>query len=242
MSRNVYLHGELGEKFGDHWKMSAPTIADAMRLIECQTKGFKKYLIDSVDAGLEAAIVVKDREIEEPLEVSLQMEGDMHIALMPSGSKKGWAKLILAIIIIVVTWGSASGWVGSAWAGTTTGGVTSLSMQGMMAMSFGLSLAMMGITELTTKAPKHDKDGEAGLFNGPESTIVQGTPVPILYGELLIGGKPISVNFKASGIGTNAGHISGSVWNNFMGNFMSNNQDWFNDLDEFDLRYFLKGA
>lgn len=241
MSRNVYLHGELGEKFGDHWKMSAPTIADAVKLIECQTKGFKKYLIDSVDAGLEAAIVIKDREIEEPLEIDLKMEGDMHIALMPSGSKKGWAKLILAIIIIAVTWGAAApgGWAAAA---GSTAEVAALNMGGMMAMSFGLSLAMMGITELTTKAPKHDKDGEAGVFNGPESTIIQGTPVPILYGELLIGGKPISVNFKASGIGSNAGHISGSVWNQFMGNFVTANQDWFNDLDEFDLRYFLTGA
>ena len=230
MSRNVYLHGELGEKFGAHWKMSAPTIADAVRLIECQTKGFKKYLIDSVDAGLEAAVVVKDREIEEPLEVDLKMEGDMHIALMPSGSKKGWAKLILAIIIITVTWGSATGAFGGAWAqGAAVGQV---GFMGSMAMSFGLSLAMMGITELTTKAPKHGKDGDGGVFNGPESTIVQGTPVPILYGELLVGGKPISVNFKASGGSSVTGGGGGSVWSNMMGDFVTNNQDWFNDLDD----------
>ena len=233
MSRNVYLHGELGEKFGAHWKMSAPTIADAVRLIECQTKGFKKYLIDSVDAGLEAAIVIKDREIEEVLELDLKMEGDMHIALMPSGSRKGWAKLILAAIIIWVTWGAASGAV-AGWAGSTTAGVTTLTMKGMMAVSFGLSLAMMGITELTTKAPKHEQDGTGGVFNGPESTIVQGTPVPILYGELLVGGKPISVNFKASGGSGMAGHTSGSVWNNFMGDLISDNRDWFNDLDQID--------
>ena len=234
MSRNVYLHGELGEKFGDHWKMSAPTIADAVRLIECQTKGFKKYLIDSVDAGLEAAVIVKDREIEEPLEIDLKMEGDMHIALMPSGSRKGWAKLILAIIIIWLTWGSAAGAVGG-WAQGSAQVVGQLGIGGSMAMSFGLSLAMMGITELTTKAPKHDKDGEGGIFNGPESTIVQGTPVPILYGELLIGGKPISVNFKASGSkGLMGGGIGGGVWTNIMSDLVADNRDWFNDLDDID--------
>ena len=98
-----------------------------------------------------------------------------------------------------------------------------------MAMSFGLSLAMMGITELTTKAPKHDKDGEGGVFNGPESTIIQGTPVPILYGELLVGGKPISVNFKAGGMST--GGIGGGTWNNSMANFKNGDQDWWNDID-----------
>jgi predicted phage tail protein len=232
MSRNVYLHGELGEKFGDHWEMSAPTIADAIKLIECQTKGFKKYLIESVDAGLEAAIVIKDREIEEALELNLNMEGDMHIALMPSGSRKGWAKLILAAIIIYLTWGAASGpaatWA-AAPASAAVGAPMVMSYTGMLAMSFGLSLAMMGITELTTKTPKHDKAGEGGMFNGPESTIVQGTPVPILYGELLIGGKPISVNFKAGGMST--GGYGGGTWNNSMANFKNGDQDWWNDID-----------
>ena len=232
MSRNVYLHGELGEKFGDHWEMSAPTIADAIKLIECQTKGFKKYLIESVDAGLEAAIVIKDREIEEALELNLNMEGDMHIALMPSGSRKGWAKLILAAIIIYLTWGAASGpaatWA-AAPASAAVGAPMVMSYTGMLAMSFGLSLAMMGITELTTKTPKHDKAGEGGMFNGPESTIVQDTPVPILYGELLIGGKPISVNFKAGGMST--GGYGGGTWNNSMANFKNGDQDWWNDID-----------
>ena len=66
----------------------------------------------------------------------------MHIALMPSGSKKGWAKLILAIIIIVVTWGSASSGVAGAWAGSANAaGQVSLSMGGMMAMSFGVIIS-----------------------------------------------------------------------------------------------------
>jgi predicted phage tail protein len=230
--------------------MSAPTISDAVRLIECQTKGFKRYLIESVDAGLEAAIIIKDREIEESLELNLNMEGDMHIALMPSGSRKGWAKLILAAIIIYLTWGAASGPAAS-WAAapvtTTVGGVTTttmvISIPGMMAMSFGLSLAMMGITELTTKAPKHNQDGSGSAFNGPESTIVQGTPVPMLYGELLIGGKPISINFKASGTsGIGAGRYGGAVLSGTMGNLYQQNLDWLNDLDEHNKEIYEVGV
>tara|TARA_R110002110_G_scaffold261486_5_gene477325 strand:+ start:604 stop:1275 length:672 start_codon:yes stop_codon:yes gene_type:complete len=213
--------------------MSAPTIADAVRLIECQTKGFKKYLLGSVDAGLEAAVVIKDREIEEALELDLKMEGDMHIALMPSGSRKGWAKLILAAIIVYLTWGSAAsgGWAAGGTSAAPIAGT--LGIGGSVAMSFGLSLAMMGITELTTKAPKHNQDGTGGGFNGPESTLIQGTPVPILYGELLIGGKPISVNFKASGTsGIQGGRHGGAVWTSVMGNLYQQNLDWLNDLDE----------
>jgi predicted phage tail protein len=245
MLQNVYLHGDLGEKFGNHWEMNAPTVIDALKLIECQTEGFRKYLIDSVDAGLEAAIVVKDREIEESLEVALKMHGDVHIAMMPSGAKKGWGRLILAAVIMYITYGSATG-IEAGWAGSTAMvngvSVTTLSLPGMMAMSFGLSLAMMGITELTTKAPKHDKDDAGGLFNGPESTLVQGTPIPILYGELLIGGKAISANFKA-GNGTASGSQVANVINwNVLGPYGAGLQNMNNDMDDYDEDYWTIGS
>ena len=31
---------------GNHWNMNAPKIVDAIKLIDCQTRGFKKYLIE----------------------------------------------------------------------------------------------------------------------------------------------------------------------------------------------------
>jgi len=94
---------------------------------------------------------------------------------------------------------------------------------------------LAGVTELTTKAPKHNKDEEKGLFNGPENTLVQGTPVPVAYGKLLVGGKPISVNFKPSGgIGstiTSGGGLSGLVLAQMWDNSLA---DWINDIDPID--------
>jgi hypothetical protein len=91
---------------------------------------------------------------------------------------------------------------------------------------------MAGITELTMKAPKHNKDEEKGLFNGPENTLIQGTPVPIAYGKLLIGGKPISVNFKPSG-GIGSTITSGAVMTGLALAYMANDSliDWILDYD-----------
>jgi predicted phage tail protein len=204
MQRDVYLHGELA-KFGSHWNMNAPKIADAIKLIDCQTQGFKKYLIEAAEAGLELAMTVNNKKIEDPLEFGLDnINGDMHLVLMPSGSKRGWGKVIIGAILVALAYFYGGPAVGAEMGTLAT-----------MAMSMGINLMLAGVTELTTKAPKHNKDEEKGLFNGPESTLVQGTPVPIAYGKLLVGGKPISVNFKPSGgIGStvaSGGGMSGLV-------------------------------
>ena len=34
MERNVYLEGELGEKFGAHCFVEAPTVSDALKLLD----------------------------------------------------------------------------------------------------------------------------------------------------------------------------------------------------------------
>ena len=150
MQRDVYLHGELA-KFGNHWSISAPKIADAIRLIDCQTQGFKKYLIEAAEAGLELAMTVDNKKIEDPLEFGLDnINGDMHIALMPSGSKRGWGKVIIGAILVALAYyygGPAAG--------------AEMSWKVSMVMSFGINLMLAGVTELTTKAPKHNKDEES---------------------------------------------------------------------------------
>ncbi len=235
MQRDVYLHGNLA-KFGNHWNMNAPKIADAIKLIDCQTQGFKKYLIEAAEAGLELAMTVNNKKIEDPLEFGLDnINGDMHIALMPSGSRKGWGKLILGAILTFLAYQ-----FGGPAAGAKVGEMT---MGYAMLMGLGINLMLMGITELTTKPPKHNKDEETGLFNGPENTLVQGTPVPVAYGKLLIGGKPISVNFKPSGgIGSSTvsgGGLSGlalaQMWNNALA-------DWINEIDPIDIAEYMPGV
>ena len=229
MQRDVYLHGELA-KFGGHWNMNAPMIADAIKLIDCQTQGFKKYLVEAAEAGLELAMTVDNKRIEEPAELALDnLKGDIHIALMPAGSKRGWGKVIIGAIITFLAYYYGGPWVGGEMGTWAT-----------MFMAIGVNLMLAGVTELTMKAPKHNKDEGLALFNGPENTLVQGTPVPIAYGELLVGGKPISVNFKPSG-GTGhegaGGGLSGLVAAISPDNTLAN---WLKDIDPIDYEELLR--
>ena len=53
------------------------------------------------------------------------------------------------------------------------------------------------MTELMAPGPETDSKQEEGyLFSGPTNNMQQGLPVPVCYGELLVGGAPMSVSFR----------------------------------------------
>lgn len=201
MNRKVHLLGELSQ-FGEVWQAEAKSLSDIIKLIECQTEGFRKFLIDAVEAGLDLAIVGKDFFVSEPEELVFNNLGpeELYISLVPAGSGKGWGKILLAAVLIVVALfvpvlAPQAG--GFATAATGTAGTIQSGL-----LMIGLSIGMQGVTQLLAKTPDADKpENEKGLFDGPESSIKQGQPVSVLYGELLIGGAPVHVDMTISTVG-----------------------------------------
>ena len=53
----VHLVGDIGDKFGSKWNMNASSYKDILRLIECQTEGFKEYLLQSEENEIEFVIL-----------------------------------------------------------------------------------------------------------------------------------------------------------------------------------------
>ena len=85
--------------------------------------------------------------------------------------------------------------------GTAGAGLGAVQMGlGMMA----LNLAMSGITQAMAPDPATDADMEESyLFNGNQQNIVEGDPVPVLYGRLRVPGQPI--NFEVAGTSSGGG-------------------------------------
>ena len=97
MSNTLHLLGGL-EQFGGVWQTSETRVADVIKLIDCQIVGFKQYLMDALEAGLEVALVRKDGlEVEDARELFLDNvhQGDMYMSLIPSGSGSGWGLVVL---------------------------------------------------------------------------------------------------------------------------------------------------
>jgi predicted phage tail protein len=81
---------------------------------------------------------------------------------------------------------------GTLMAASGTGAVAaSIGYVGMAVMMLGVNLAMMGLAEMSAPDPDKTTDDPSYLFNGAQNHIEQGKPVPLLYGELTIGGAPI---------------------------------------------------
>ena len=42
MMRNIYLEGEMGEKFGTHFYFNAPTVQDALKCLDANFSGLNE--------------------------------------------------------------------------------------------------------------------------------------------------------------------------------------------------------
>ena len=207
---HVKLMGEMGDKFGSEWECVDTNMRDILKCINVQTEGLQEYLLDCHLKNIEFSIQSGDTLIEEFPELYLNVARDeVIITPVPAGSGKGLGKLLAGLMLLAamffmpgigtaLTSGGAAG--ASVAAGGAAGGISvstalasgaSLNLAGSAVMMMGANLALMGLAEMSAPDPDKTTDDPSYLFNGAENHIEQGKPVPLLYGELTIGGAPI---------------------------------------------------
>ena len=203
--QKVKLVGEIS-KFGSEWETNCRDIRDIFKLIDCQTPGFRQHLVSAADAGISYEIQRGENFLESPEELLLSVSSeDIIITEVPSGSKSGAGKILAAAAIITVMalnpsffFTMPSGVTTSGtMAASSLGAATGLSIPGKIAAMVAINLANTGITQLMAPGPETDSGPEnrGYFFDGPVNNVEQGLPVPICYGELRVGGAPISVAF-----------------------------------------------
>lgn len=192
MIRNIYLKGELGKLFGEKWKLAADTVAECMHGIDVQRDNkLKEYLATAHEKG----IVFTVQKGEEFLDYeNLQMElgeNDLIITPVPAGSGNKLLKVILGFALLVL---------GGALV-ISTGGAALGSFAGFMQFAGAMAVGMVGSVLLNSgvaeyMAPKKPgSQTDSFLFNGPVNNVKQGIPVPLAYGQILVGGSTISFQF-----------------------------------------------
>ena len=67
---------------------------------------------------------------------------------------------------------------------------------GQATAMLAVNLALTGMQQLMAPDPSVDDGPENYLFNGAGQNIQEGDPVPLLYGELRVPGRPVSVNIS----------------------------------------------
>jgi len=216
MIRKVYLDGELAEKFGSEFTINAKTMSDVFRNLECNFPEMRHYLMECHEKDVGFLCQVGDEGLQDEEELLLSLgEGDVYISPQPAGSKSGLGKILAAIAIVVVVGlsalatGGASlaaigasinavGFVGAVGAGL---GIAAGSTLGLLALGVAVNLALTGIQQMMAPDPSVDTPDtpiaeNSYLFSGAEQNILEGDPVPIVYGQLRIPGRPIGFELR----------------------------------------------
>lgn len=196
--QTVYLKGELGERFGEKWTMNVNRVSDIFKLIECQREGYRPYMQECIENGVDFAVQRGEDYIDESeLMLSVGTE-DITITPIPAGSKSKVAKLITAAIMIYTGYAFVQG-AGSAAAAAGAGGgaVTAAKVAGWTMITLGTSLGLRTLGEMMMPDASMDQEDDSHLFSGPQNTMIQGGAVPVLYGEMIVGGANINTSYTA---------------------------------------------
>jgi len=179
----VRLYGVLGDRFGRSRMMAVSSPAEAIRALCATMKGFREYLSEGVGAQQGYRLLagrehVKLDDIKAP-------SGQQAIRIVPvyAGAKSAVGQIIVGVVLIVASFIPG----------------LNVAVAGYL-MSMGIALTIGGISRLLFSPPDTTPSVGSGgntkdqnyLFGGPANTIQQGGPVPVGYGELLVGGVVIS--------------------------------------------------
>ena len=195
--QTVHLKGELGERFGEKWSMNVNKVQDIFRLIECQRQGFRPYIQECIENEIDFTVQRGEEFIDETeLLLSLGKE-DIIVTPIPAGSKGKVGKIIGAALLIYGGYMILTKGVGAATFGTGAGtSVTGLKVTGYTLMALGTSLGLRTLAEMMMPDAAEGED-DSHLFSGPLNTTVQGGAVPILYGEMQVGGHLINASYSS---------------------------------------------
>jgi len=156
--------------------------------------------LEAHEAGVGFTLEIEGiaEEHEEDLLLPIKA-GDITISAIPAGSKSGGAKIFAALVIafFVLPMIGAGSFVGPGMTTMEGIGAAMATTAGKAAAMLSLNLAMTGMQQLMAPDPSVDEGPENYLFNGSGQNIQEGDPVPLLYGELRVPGRPVSVYIRS---------------------------------------------
>ena len=189
MLRKVKLYGELAEFVGHkELEVKVNNIAQAVSFLIHNFQGLERYMNPKYYQVKVGNYDIDDNELNYPIG-----KEDIHFIPVITGSGRGLGKILLGAVLIgaaFLTGGSSlsiglSGFTGGAGISAALGNI-------------GIALVLTGVTEMLFPLPKPQKfeseeDPRLSFsFSGMQNTSRAGTPVPIVYGEIMTGSVVIS--------------------------------------------------
>ena len=181
----IKLHGILGKKFGQFFKLDVQTAREAIHAIACQNAEFKRFMLESDKLGLKFAVFLGRKNITENDIDNVTDTDVIHIVpriVGSGGNTFNWLQVVAGAVLVGV---------GAFTFGATTATGAALIGAGIGLFAGGVAGLLMPTVDMSSQDPDGNKANKG--FGSAVTTVSQGNPVPILYGEREIGG------FYASG-------------------------------------------
>ena len=206
MLKTIKLYGILAKKFGKEFHLAVESTREAVKALSVQVPGFEQFMLTAHEQGLAFAVFQDDENISED-QIDFET-GAKVIKIVPkvigAGGNNGVFQFVLGVVLIV--------------AGYFTFGATSA--YGVALIGAGAGMAIGGITQMLTpkvEAQDQNQDGNKPNkgFGGAVTTVAQGNPVPILYGQREVGGFIVNAGqfavdtFSSADAGYTGGGSSG---------------------------------
>jgi predicted phage tail protein len=206
MLREIRVYGELAKFMGVRSFMAeARDVAEAVRYLLVNFAGLEAHMGQHDYRILVGGYSIGEEEISHPI-------GQNVIRIIPvvAGAGGGVGKILAGVAIIGLSILTAGAF------GFALGSAAGIGTFATIGVGIGASLALSGVSQLLTPVPRiappsamsgysptytaqtmreSEMDPQKSYsFSGIQNTSVQGTPVPIIYGETVVGSVVISAN------------------------------------------------
>tara|TARA_R100000781_G_scaffold464_2_gene766 strand:- start:10850 stop:11437 length:588 start_codon:yes stop_codon:yes gene_type:complete len=186
--RKIKLYGDLAEFVGvKEIETEVHTVADAIKCLIGNYPQAENYMMDK---SYKVIVNEKPRTLEELHFPTGQ--SDIKIVPVISGQGRGLGQILLGVALIGL---SFSGGLFlnpmSFKAGATIGAGAKATF------AIGASLVLGGVSAMLTPVTEFEEETPNSFqFNSPINTSIAGLPVPILYGERMVGSVVISAGIN----------------------------------------------
>jgi predicted phage tail protein len=178
MLRKIRLYGKLAKFIGKRvLHADVATAAEAVRFLVTNWPQLERHMADQHYRVSVGCYDLSEDELHDPA-------GQQQIKIVPVLAGAGTVGRIIAGVALIAI-------------GLFVPGIGALGVQ--LLVGVGASLVLGGVAQLLTPVPKIPKGANAEQdprksysFSGIQQTSRQGVPVPIVYGETLVGSVVIS--------------------------------------------------
>ena len=194
MLRKLKLYGELAEFIGHkEFEVKVHNVSQAVSFLIHNFPEVESYMSPKYYQVKIGNYDIDESELAYPIG-----QEDIHFIPTISGAGRGLGKVLLGAVLIGAAFLMPAGSGLTLMQGIKAGSLAKVGFLTKTMLYVGASLALQGVSELLFPLPKDngfDSEQDPRLsfsFSGLQNTSRAGTPIPIVYGEIMTGSVVIS--------------------------------------------------